>query len=293
MLDVTNSWEANLLALTQVELRNGLYLKREDLYSPDGYHNGSKLRQLIWLFSRYFAANGRPEGVVSGAVSQSPQLPKVASCAKHYRMKCVQFTGALKGTALAGEAFGARTKIVVPGYSPLLNARAKAYAEKHNWLHIETNIVENHKNLIAPFHRIGANQVRNIPECVETILIPCGSWASMVSVLYGLAIHRNNIKTIRLFNIGQNMKKKLTWAVERLHHIFPEWHGTRHIKFHDLTGIGFTSYEKTMDYTYEGVVMHPRYEGKIFCYLQETGKLKKFQDERTLFWIVGGVEREP
>ena len=90
------------------------------------------------------------------------------------------------------------------------------------------------------------------------------------------------------------MKKKFAWASKRLDRIIPEWHSIKqHIRFHDLTGTGFTSYEKTMEYTYDGVVMHPRYEAKIFNYLEQKGKLERFQDERTLFWIVGGVEQCP
>ncbi len=95
-------WHDAIYDLTSVENIGDLWLKREDKFSPDGMHNGSKFRQLIWLFSR-----AKFPGVVSGAVTGSPQLPMVAACAKHYGMKCVQFTGAKKNMALAGAKLGA------------------------------------------------------------------------------------------------------------------------------------------------------------------------------------------
>jgi adenylate kinase family enzyme len=71
------SWEDHLLDLTPVENIGGMWWKREDKFAPIGYGNinGSKLRQLIWLFSQK-----RYPGVVSGAVTGSPQLPMVAAC---------------------------------------------------------------------------------------------------------------------------------------------------------------------------------------------------------------------
>jgi hypothetical protein len=89
------TWHDSIYGLTPVENIGGVWFKREDKFSPDGIHNGSKFRQLIWLFSR----KSYP-GVASGAVTGSPQLPMVAACAKHYGMECVQFTGAKKDMAL-------------------------------------------------------------------------------------------------------------------------------------------------------------------------------------------------
>jgi 1-aminocyclopropane-1-carboxylate deaminase/D-cysteine desulfhydrase-like pyridoxal-dependent ACC family enzyme len=149
-------WHDLIYDLTPVEKVGDLWFKRDDKYSPDGVHNGSKFRQLIWLFRR------KPfPGVASGAVTGSPQLPMVAACAQHYAMKCVQFSGARKNMALAGEKLGAKTLLVNPGYGPLLNMRARDYAKEHGWLHIETNITESLD--VEPFHRIGAEQCETYP----------------------------------------------------------------------------------------------------------------------------------
>jgi len=175
-------WHDGIYDLPPVEKIGDLWFKREDKFSLDGMHNGSKFRQLIWLFSR----KSFP-GVASGAVTGSPQLPMVAACAKHYGMKCVQFTGARKNMALAGEKLGAKTILVNPGYGPLLNTRARDYAKEHGWLRIETNITVNTSNTdIEAFHRVGAEQVRNLPDHIETLIIPAGSRNSAASILYGL-----------------------------------------------------------------------------------------------------------
>jgi hypothetical protein len=69
-------WADQLYDITPVENVGGMWWKREDKFAPLGYGNinGSKLRQLIWLFSQ----KAYP-GVVSGAVTGSPQLPMVAA----------------------------------------------------------------------------------------------------------------------------------------------------------------------------------------------------------------------
>jgi len=90
-------WHDCIYDLTPVEKIGDVWFKRGDKFSPDGMHNGSKFRQLIWLFRRKLYP-----GVASGAVTGSPQLPMVAACAKHCGMKRMQFTGAWKNMALAG-----------------------------------------------------------------------------------------------------------------------------------------------------------------------------------------------
>jgi len=198
-------WHDTVYDLTPVEKIGGVWFKREDKFSPDGMHNGSKFRQLIWLFSRK-----QYPGVVSGAVTGSPQLPMTAACAKHYGMKCVQFTGARKNMALAGEELGAETILVNPGYGPLLNKRAADYARKHGFLYVETNITESKD--VEEFHRVGSFQVQNIPDYIETLIVPAGSRNSATSIFYGL--HRyppQSLERIILMNIAPNLEKKEAW----------------------------------------------------------------------------------
>jgi hypothetical protein len=277
-------WHDSIYDLTPVEKIGNIWFKREDQFSPDGIHNGSKFRQLIWLFSR-----AKFPGVVSGAVTGSPQLPMTAACAKHYGMKCVQFTGAMKGMALAGKKLGARTKLVNPGYAPLLNKRARDYAARRGWLHIETNITVTTSDAdIEAFHRVGSEQVRNLPDHMETLIIPAGSRNSAVSVLYGL--HRyppKSLKKIIFMHINKNLAKHENEMWARLNACGV---GALPYQFetHDVFANGYTNYEKLMPFSYGPLAMHPRYEGKCWNFITDNPTVfRPYMNDKTLFWIVG------
>lgn len=277
-------WHDSIYNPTPVENIGGLWFKREDKFSPDGMHNGSKFRQLIWLFSR-----AKFPGVVSGAVTGSPQLPMVAACAKHYGMECVQFTGARKNMAVSGEKLGAKTKLVNPGYGPLLNTRARDFARKHGWLQIETNITVTTGNAdIEAFHRVGSEQVRNLPDHIETLIVPAGSRNSAVSILYGL--HRYppmRLKTIILMNINKNLGKHEEEMWERLKACGVS-RNDYDVKTYDVFANGYTNYEKLMPFSYSGIVFHSRYEGKCLNFVKDhPTDFRPYINDRTLFWIVG------
>jgi hypothetical protein len=277
-------WHDAIYDLTPVEKIGDIWFKREDKFSPDRVHNGSKFRQLIWLFSRAKFA-----GVASGAVKDSPQLPMVAACAKHYGMKCVQFSGARKNMALAGEKLGAKTKLVNPGYAPLLNRRAKDYAGAHGWLRIETNITVTTSDAdIEAFHRVGSEQVRNLPDHMETLIIPAGSRNSAVSILYGLRRYPpKSLKKIILMHINKNLAKHENEMWERLNACGV---GALPYQFetYDVFANGYTNYEKLMLFSYGPLAMHPRYEGKCWNFIQDhPAEFRPYLNDKTLFWIVG------
>src|ERR1019366_2967073 len=277
-------WHDAIYDLTPVEKIGDIWFKREDKFSPDGMHNGSKFRQLIWLFSR----KSFP-GVASGAVTGSPQLPMTAACAKHYGMKCVQFSGARKNMALAGERLGAKTILVNPGYGPLLNKRAKDYAKEHGWLRIETNItVTTSDTGIEAFHRVGSEQVRNLPDHMETLIIPAGSRNSAVSILYGL--HRyppRSLKKIILMHINKNLEKHEQEMWERLKACGVHKNGYE-IKTYDVFANGYTNYEKLMPFAYNGLQFHGRYEAKCWNFITDNPTaFRSHMNDKTLFWIVG------
>ena len=273
-------WEKNIYDLTPVENIGGIWFKRDDLFSPDGIHNGSKFRQLIWLFSR----QSYP-GVSSGAVTGSPQLPMVAACARHYGMECVQFTGARKNMALAGEELGARTVLVNPGYGPNLNRKAALYAQEHGWLHVETNITESKD--IEPFHAVGAEQVRNIPDHIRTLIIPAGSRNSATSILYGLHKYPKRLDRIILMNIHPNLEKNEAWMRKRLAVCGIEKIAYE-LQTYDVFAGGYTDYSKLMPFRQDELLFHPRYEGKCWNYISDNvEKFAPYLNAKTLFWIVG------
>lgn len=308
-------WEDHLYDLTPVEKVGDIYLKREDQFAPLGYSgiNGSKLRQLIWLFRQ----TSIHPGVASGAVRGSPQHAMVAACAKHYGLECLQFVGGRGGKKSdvleMAEVFGASLQFVNPGYAATLNSKAKKYALERGWLHIETNITVDHdldQQRARWFHEIGSQQVKNIPDHIRTLIVPAGSCNSAVSVLYGVAKFRpKSLERVILLGIGSHGSRDPSYIFRRLQAVEEtapllfrpmfmhntelekkvEPQGQYDLIHYNLNGTGYCTYEQLMPYTYCGVEMHPRYEGKCFNYMLDEypDEFVKYMNEETCFWVVG------
>jgi hypothetical protein len=220
-----------------------------------------------------------------------------AACAKHWNIPCVQFTGGQGEMVMAGEKFGAETRLINPGYAATLNSQAKKLAASEGWLHIETNITLEHKiNLaerIEAFHRAGSEQVRNIPDHIEHLLIPAGSCNSLTSILYGLGRFRpKSLKTVHLFRIMGNVPKHKKWTDERLDIIRKVTGEELPLPYefveHDLVDSGYTSYKEMRPYSYGGIAFHPRYEGKCLNYIKENlAHFRSLLNANSLLWIVG------
>ena len=310
-------WEDYLYSLTPVEKHGPIFLKREDMFAPLGSNsiNGSQLRQLIWLFLQ---ADRKIDSVTSGAVQGSPQHAMVSACAKHYGMRCVQFTGGngVKKSDMVhiAETFGAEVRYVNPGYAATLNAKAKALAEAENCLHIQTNItVDSPPLLVREFHKVGSEQVRNIPDHIETLMVPAGSCNSAVSVLYGVSRFRpRSLKRVILFGIGSHGSRDPNYVLQRLRVVDPEAaklflpcfiHDKEKepqvegfppydLIHYNLNGTGFCKYEQMMPFTHWGVELHGRYEAKCFTYMSRHPKIfEQYMNDRTCFWIVGSQPR--
>lgn len=331
---VRSRWEEKLYEPTPWEDRGGLLLKREDYFAPLGYGgiNGSKLRQCIWLMQRAAAA-GAP-GILSGASVKSPQLSMGTAVALHYGMQSVHVMGATKAyTAMAhpnvevAAWLGARFRLLRVGYNPVLQAEVGRLLKGslRGWYHLRYGISVEHEEAdeeaaveVEGFHRLGSEQVRNIPPGVETLLMPAGSCNSCVSVLYGLARFRpTTLKQVVLFGIGPT---RLRWIDDRLRLIErvtgqpglvrslftydfrqdpelgkefnarPSFDRPYMLTHHDLHAQKFASYQDEMPYAREGVHFHPTYEGKIMTYMDRNpGEFSRVwrPGSRCGFWIVG------
>jgi hypothetical protein len=141
---------------------------------------------------------------------------------------------------------------------------------------------------IEAFHRVGSEQVRNLPDHIETLVIPAGSRNSAVSILYGL--HRfppKSLKEIIFMHIKKNLAQHENEMWARLSACGV---GALPYRFetHDVFANGYTNYEKLMPFTYGPVVMHPRYEGKCWKFIQDhPAEFRPYLNDRTMFWIVG------
>ena len=305
-------WEDYLYKPTPVEQVGDIWFKREDKFAPLGYDsvNGSKLRQCIWLVNDWINRK-QIRGVVSGSVVGSPQHPFISSICKHYGIGCLIATGSKNHQShtnmIMAKEYGAKFYVSKIGYARALQSISFKLAKQlPNHEVLETNItVDERLNpayRIEEFHRIGAEQVKNMPNHIETLIIPCGSCNSVVSILYGIGLFKpKGLKNIVLMGIGNNGSKNLNYIPKRLHIIskvtntdlnslfkFNDSDGVYDIHHFNLNGDGYCTYADLMPYNYNGIVFHPRYEGKCMNYIEQNkSKFTQFWNKNTLFWIVG------
>jgi hypothetical protein len=306
-----------------------MYYKRDDKFAPLGYGgiNGSKLRQCIWLVNEAKTNNPEINFLLSGSSVKSPQLPMGSAVAKHFGMESAHVIGATNPISSIklnmvemASWFGAGFDITKIAYNAMLQKRVKALLEtpvpytsnklKDKTFYLEYGITLDHKNnlpqKIHDFHYLGANQVRNIPKNVDTVIIPFGSANSATSVLFGLfRFNKFHIKNVYIIGIGPS---KIKFLEERLKIISIysgidctnflkhfEYEGFRgytenklgfNLFYDDLHGGGYVDYQDEIKFSVGNIELHPTYEAKVMKYITE-----KYGDslinEKSLFWIVG------
>ena len=286
-----------------------MYFKRDDHFAPKGYGhvNGAKMRQALYLVDKWVKEESI-KGVVSGSVSQSPQHAFISELCKHYNIDCliVHSKKDFRDSPYLrlAERNGSKFIYSKVGYAQALGSIARKEAEcTSRYRFLETNITLEEKyndtSAIRDFHRVGAEQVKNIPEEVETLIIPCGSCNSVTSIFYGLKLFpKPNIKNIYLMGIGNNGSYNIHYVENRLRNItgkkcirsdfdfsFKKEKGRHKLHHLNLNGSGFCKYTDTMPEGTGNIMFHPRYEGKCIRYIRK--KMPELWNEKSLFWIVG------
>lgn len=317
-------WEEHLHVTTPVELHDRLYLKRDDYFAPLGYGgvNGAKVRQLVWLVHEY--AQRQPNGglILAGSV-KSPQLGRVAAVGKHFGLPVHLMLGSSVEKALKANenvriaaTLGAQFWKARAPYNPALQAAARKLQERPEFQHfyrLEYGLsVEGTPARIESFYRFASEQVRNIPDEVTTLLMPAGSCNATIALLYGLArFPPKSLERIVLIGVGP---ERINYFEERLrfieqqtgirlaglftrsypHHpvLQQRWQtrapGRYRLEHYDLHGTGWATYQDEMPDSWDGVALHPTYEGKMLRYIRQRTELyQTLTTGTTLFWIVG------
>lgn len=306
--------------LTPVEKVGELLFKREDKYCPviEGSVNGSKTRQCWWLVKQMYDKGVR--GLVTGASVLSPQHCIVAAMAKHFSMSSLHVLGAtnaessVKHPSIAiAKLLGAEFDFIGSAYNNSLQPRVDKWLKTErgfleNWGKIEYGITLDHNNpkntpeIIQQFHLVGARQVQNLPEEMETLIIPAGSCNTFVSIMYGLAAcnlikgraAHPNLKKIIAVGIGPS---RLGWAEERLSIISNVvnyeageylYHNDVEFEYIDLHRMGVYTYADKVNFEYGGIELHYTYEAKAMTHLSKHRPRELF-NKNTVFWIVGGI----
>lgn len=279
--------------LTPVELRGGIWWKREDLYriEPSGV-NGSKLRACQHLMSR---AGDDIMQVVSASSVLSPQAAMAGVVAQELGLECEIIVGATtpekaikhKSVAIAVEA-GATVRCVPVAYNTYLQKQAEEAALAPGVWRLPYGITtpaDAPLGDVEAFLHVGGAQVANLPDEVETLVIPFGSANTACGVLYGLNEHRPaNLRQVILMEIGPIRRD---WALERLSSVGRPWFNLN-VEFITLHEV-WASYGDKMPETMEDIVFHPTYEGKMIRWLNLVKpEWWARRDGTTCFWIVGG-----
>jgi hypothetical protein len=281
--------------LTPCELRGGIWWKREDLYRIEPYGvNGSKLRACQHLMSR---AGDDVLQVVSASSVLSPQAAMAGVVAEQLGLECEIIVGATtpekavkhKSVAIAVAA-GATVRSVPVAYNTYLQKQALEAALRPGAWRLPYGIttpVEAPLGDVEAFLQVGGAQVANLPDEVETLVLPFGSANTACGVLYGLHDQRPAALTdVYLMEIGPSRRD---WAQDRLASVgramVPDGVRMHYITLHEV----WASYGDKMPETMEDIVFHPTYEGKMIRWLNLVKpEWWVRRDGTTCFWIVGG-----
>lgn len=281
---------------TPVELRAGLLFKREDLYriEPSGV-NGSKLRACEHLMAR--AVVDGCIKVVSASSVLSPQAAMAGVVANQLGLECEIIVGATtpekavkhKSIQIAVDA-GATVRAVPVAFNTALQKAASDAAREPGVWRLPYGITTPANASLADveaFLAVGGASAVNLPDEVETLVLPFGSANTACGVLYGLHDHRPSaLQDVYLMEIGPNRRE---WAQTRLESVgrsmAPPGVRMHYITLHEV----WASYGDKMPEKLEDIVFHPTYEGKMIRWLnlvQPDWWMRR--DGTTCFWVVGG-----
>lgn len=285
--------ELTKTGITPVELRGGIWWKREDYNRNDYGVNGSKYRACRHLLTQAIMAGY--DHVVSAQATASPQSSICATLAEELGMKCTIVVGASKpetavkhpNIAIAMAAGADLDTGCRVAYNGTLQPYGARLAKELGAYQLPYAISPPAGSDVEAFLRVNAPQVANLPDGIERLVLPFGSANTACGVIYGLHDQcPSNLQDIYLMEIGPNRRD---WAQERLlsvgKSLAPPDVRIHFITLHEV----WASYSDRMPETMEGIVLHPTYEGKMVRWLnlvQPDWWMRR--DGSTCFWIVGG-----
>ena len=154
-----------------------------------------------------------------------------------------------------------RTKV---GYNSVICAHARRFASENGSFYIPFGM-ECTENI-----EITKHQVRNIPEMVKRIIVPCGSGMSMISIIKGLEYYKMFDKEVIGVVVGKNPQSNFKRFMNNT--MFDECN----VKYTFVNSV--LKYEERPKVTsFCGVDLDPIYESKCIPFLKEGD----------LLWVVG------
>ncbi|MDR7487184.1 MAG: pyridoxal-phosphate dependent enzyme [Armatimonadota bacterium] len=182
--------------LTPVEVRDGVYVKRDDLFEVAGVRGG-KVRS-CWALAQ------GAEGLVTAGSRSSPQVNIVAHVARALGLPCRVHTptGELSPEVAEAAALGAEVVQHRAGYNNVIIARARKDARDRGWREIPFGME------CAEAVKQTRGQVANVPDDVGRIVVPVGSGMSLAGILHGLADAGRSVHVVGVV-VGADPSKRL------------------------------------------------------------------------------------
>lgn len=192
-------------ALTPIEARGDVRVKRDDLFAVGGVAGGKVRTCLALARAGIAAAEGQPIGLVTAGSRASPQVNIVAHIARHLGVpaRCHTPTGQLSPEVIAARDAGAEIVQHKAGYNNVIVARARADAAERGWVEIPFGME------CAEAIKQTRHQVGNVPADVRRIVMPCGSGMSLAGVLWGLVDAGRHDVEILAVQVGADPSARL------------------------------------------------------------------------------------
>ena len=251
--------------MTPIEYIDGYYFKRDDKYEIFGT-KGGKARSAYQLIQQGIE-KGFDNFVTAGS-RMSPQCEIVSTICEAMGVNCHLFMPSGKETSVLYNIAKNKKSTIYKcevGYNSVICSRAKKFADEKKYFHIPFGM-ECEENI-----EITKHQVRNIPQSIKRIVIPCGSGMSLISVVKGLQYYNmGSIKVIGV-QVGKNPIDNLNKFLGIKNSLFG-------------TDINYEIVKSQLDYhqmptdtTFCGIELDPIYEAKCI----------PFMEKGDLLWIVG------
>ena len=283
--------------LTPVETVEEVFFKRDDYYKPYGdYHpNGGKGRQAIKMFEVHLDAikNKHNNGVITAGSVHSPQSANIGIVARQFGVNCITCVGGTKPENLdihhmmkLTKHYGSEIRIVAGhGMSNVIHARMREEAKKTKHMVLEQGeLLES--NPSEMFYAT-ADQVENIPDELDTLVIPTGVGVQLMGVLLGLKKFNKKVKRIHSICVGPTREKHMKRYENELLKASGDlvWEREDSLNLHQFTMYAHKApYSKSHNYEVNGNYIDDIYEGKAYQWMLDNVDTK---NEKTLFWCVG------
>jgi 1-aminocyclopropane-1-carboxylate deaminase/D-cysteine desulfhydrase-like pyridoxal-dependent ACC family enzyme len=271
--------------MTPVELHDGCFLKRDDLYQPfsDFGISGGKVRQCLYLVQSNIETivNDCAGTIATAASVYSPQATIVARIAREFGLRCIIGVGTdkpLKHKAMQMCAdMGAEMVTLVRhnAYNSVLYGKLAELNKTRKFFTINFGYqaLTNPEAIIE----MNANQVKNLPQRLDFLVINVGSGVSASGILQGLARYRPDIAQHQIHLIqpfGYDRRKVISAG---LHFENALYH------YHQ----GNYPYHKALNVDVGSVHLDEVYEAKAFEFMTKHIIDPKKHNRRVCYWLVG------